>query len=172
MRAQVEFYLNNYTTVGNIATALGKVRYNGHYPDQAAALRLARNVVFGAGNGARLADPSVQKLVVVVTNNPSTNATATLAEAAALRSAGIGVVTIGIGSHLNIYELTAAASYPFAKYSFTVPFSRNFSSVSDSVKRIICSGEYPAPNTRPGSGKNVDPPIVLTYIIHPFVYLV
>jgi hypothetical protein len=128
--------------MADVSTALGKIRYGGIAANQAAALRLARTAVFTSVNGARMTDSNVNRLVVVLTNNPSSNSTATLDEAAALRQAGVGVVTIGIGSNLNRYELTAAASYSPQNYSYTVQYSRNLDdTLADKIKRIICSGE-------------------------------
>jgi len=137
---QVEFYLNNYTTMGDVATAFTKIRYGGSAANQAAALNLALTSVFVTANGARLNDQFVNKLVVVLTDNPSTNTAATLAAASALRQAGIGVVTVGIGSNLNFYELSSVASYPFSNYSFTAARSMNLANLTDPIKRIICSG--------------------------------
>ena len=137
---QVEFYLSNFTRMGDVVTAIGKIRYGGNVANQAAALDLARTSIFTSANGARLGDSFINSLVVVLTNNPSTNTAATLTASAALRQLGIGVVTVGIGSNLNLYELSAAASFPSANYSFTVAFSRGLTTLTDSIKRIICSG--------------------------------
>ena len=138
---QVEFFFNNYTTMFDIASALGRIRYGGNVANQAAALNLALSTIFTSSNGARLSDPTVNRVVVLLTSNPSTNTVATLAAATALNQAGIGVVTIGIGSYLNHYELSAAASYPFTSYYFVVAFSIDLSTITNNIKRIICSGK-------------------------------
>jgi len=81
-------------------------------------------------------------LIVVVTDNPSANKSATHLEAELVRDAGIGVVTIGIGTYLDRYELSAIASYPYTKNMFTVDTVRNLSIFIDPVKRIICGGPF------------------------------
>jgi len=96
--------------------------------------------VFVAANGARLSDRSVTKLIVVVTDNPSANKSATLRESQLVRNAGIGLVTIGVGTYLDRYELSAVASYPYTKNMFITNTVRHLSNFTDPVKRIICGG--------------------------------
>jgi len=82
----------------------------------------------------------VTKLIVVITNNLSFNKTATLREAELIRNAGIGVVTIGVGTYLDRYELSAIASYPYTKNMFITNTAINVTVFVDPVKRIICGG--------------------------------
>ena len=121
-------------------SAVRKVRYGGYEANLHLALSLARNSVFVAANGARINDPSVTKLIVVITDNPSTDKLATRREAELIRDAGIGVVTIGVGTYLDRYELSAVASYPYTKNMFTISSVRNLTVFTDRVKRIICGG--------------------------------
>ena len=93
-------------------------------------------------NGARLSDPLVTKLIVVVTDNPSANKSATRREAELLRDAGIGLVTIGVGTYLDRYELSAVASYPYTRNMFTINTVRNLTVFTDPIKRIICGGPF------------------------------
>jgi len=120
--------------------AINKVRYGGYEANLHLALSLARNSVFVEATGARLSDPSVTKMIVVVTDNPSANKSATLREAELIRAAGIGLVTIGVGTYLDRYELSAVASYPYTDNMFTVNTVRNLSSVDADVRHIICGG--------------------------------
>ena len=139
-RAQVDFYFNNYTETRDTTLAVKKVRYGGYETNLHLALSLARNSVFVAENGARLSDPAVTKLIVVVTDNPSANKSATLRESELVRSLGIGLVTIGVGTYLDRYELSAVASFPYIKNMFVINTVRNLSIFVDPVKRIICAG--------------------------------
>jgi len=120
--------------------AINKVRYGGYEANLHLALSLARNSVFVEATGARLSDSSVTKMIVVVTDNPSANKSATLREAELIRAAGIGLVTIGVGTYLDRYELSAVASYPYTDNMFTVNTVRNLSSVDADVRHIICGG--------------------------------
>ena len=93
-------------------------------------------------NGARLKDPLVTKLIVVVTDNPSADKSATLRESELVRDAGIGLVTIGVGTYLDRYELSAVASYPYTRNMFTINTVRNLTIFTDPIKRIICGGPF------------------------------
>ena len=137
---QVDFYFGNYSRTVDTQTAVRRVRYGGYQANLHLALSVARSSVFVAANGARLSDPSVTKLMVVVTDNPSANKPSTLAEAELVRNAGIGVVTIGIGTYLDRYELSAVASFPYTANMFVINTVRNLSIFIDPVKRIICGG--------------------------------
>ena len=140
---QVEFYLNNYTRSVEVTTALGRLSYGGYEANLAAALRLSRTRVFTTHHRARgVDDHQVARLAVVFTENRSTNLTATLAEATATREAGIGIITVGIGTAVDLYELSAVASYPHHRTSFHVNRLSRLSTVSDPIKRIICRGTY------------------------------
>jgi len=139
---QVEFYLSNYTRSVDVTMALGKLSYGGYEANLASALRLVYSRVFTTSDGARLDDPEVARLAVVFTESPSVNLTATLAEATATRKAGIGIVTVGIGTAVDSYELSAVASYPYERTMFLVDRLAGLSAVSDPIKRIICRGIY------------------------------
>ena len=132
--------MSNYSRTVDTVGAVRKVRYGGYEANLHLALSLARNSVFVAANGARLSDPTVTKLIVVVTDNPSADKSATLREAALVRDAGIGLVTIGVGTYLDRYELSAVASFPYTRNTFTINTVRNLTAYSDPVKRIICGG--------------------------------
>ena len=136
----MDFYFGNYSRTVDTQTAVRKVRYGGYAANLHIALSLARNSVFVESNGARLSDPSVTKLIVVITDNPSANKSATQREAELTRHAGIGVVTIGVGTYLDRYELSAVASYPYTVNMLTVNTVRNLTVLTDRVKRIICGG--------------------------------
>ena len=138
---KVEFYFSNYSSTVDVKSAIAKVRYGGYQANLAAALSVVRNNVFVTTNGARLNDPAVSKLAVIITDNPSSNKTLTQSEAWSTRNAGIGLVTIGVGTYLDLYELSAVASFPYSSNMMTVSSVRNLTLITDNVKRIICNGE-------------------------------
>jgi len=140
-RAQVDFYFNTHNRVVDTLSAVKKVRYGGYEANLHLALSLARNSVFVAANGARISDASVTKLIVVITDNPSANKSATLREAELVRDAGIGLVTIGVGTYLDRYELSAVASYPYTKNMFIINTVRNLTVFIEPVRRIICGSQ-------------------------------
>ena len=139
---QVDFYFNNYSRTVDARGAIRRVRYGGYEANLHLALSLARNSVFVAANGARLNEQSVAKLVVVITDNPSADKSATRREAELVRDAGIGVITIGVGTYLDRYELSAVASYPYTMNMFTINTVRNLTTFTDPIKRIVCGGPF------------------------------
>lgn len=118
--------------------ALSKVTYGGQVADLADALTLAQTV-FSPACGAR---QGVNKVAVVITSNPSASQSATLTAAAALRNAGVGVVTVGVGSNLNLYELSAACTYPPSANMFKVGSATNVPTLAVPVQTILCSREF------------------------------
>jgi len=138
----VAFYLNNYTTTADLLAAVSNISYGGYRPNLASALAAVRSEVFAASNGARQ-DPSVLKLAVVfVTETPSTYRPSTLSEARAAAEMGIGVVTISVSAFVDRQLLKSITSYPVDKNLFIVPSVRNVSGLTNSIKRIICSGKF------------------------------
>ena len=118
-------------------SAVRKVRYGGYEANLHLALALARNSVFVAANGARLNDASVTKLIVVITYNVSANKSATLREAQLIRDAGIGVVTIGVVTQLDRYELSAIASYRYELSAVaSYPYSKNMF-ITNTVRNLF-----------------------------------
>jgi len=139
---QVEFHLNRYSRTVDVLSALMRLQYGGDEADLAAALRLVYTEVFTAANGARTGESDVAPVAVVFTQNRSVNLTATVAEAWAVRGAGIGIVVVGIGSAVDPYELSAVASYPHKHNTFHVDRLVNMMAIRKSLKRIICRGIY------------------------------
>ena len=135
------FFFGNYSRTVDTQTAVSNISHCGDQANLHLALSLARNSVFVAANGARISDASVTKLIVVITDNPSANKSATLREAELVRDAGIGLVAIGVGTYLDRYELSAVASYPYTKNMFIINDVRSLTVVIVPVSRIICESQ-------------------------------
>jgi len=137
----VAFYLNNYTRTDELLAAINDIQYGGHPPNLSAGLNAVRTDIFNASNGARH-DPSVMRLAVVfVTENPSSNRLPTMIEAREAADMDIGIVTVGVGTFVDRQLLSSITSYPSSKNLQVVPSVRNVTDLTDSIKRIICSGE-------------------------------
>jgi collagen type VI alpha len=108
----VEFYFDGTRSGIETAGAIRRASYGGARANLADALRVLRTDVFNTANGHR-ADPNITSVAVILTDNVSTNRTATLLEAQRARDAGINIITIGVGTYLDEYELSAVASYPY-----------------------------------------------------------
>jgi len=141
--AYVEFNFNMYSKGLDVQNAYQRIAYGGRVADMAIALNLARTSVFTAQNGARF-ESAVTSLAVVLTSNVSPNSPATIAAANALRTTGtygVHIVTIGVGTSVDMYQLNAVANYPAPLNSFAVTSATNLGSLNDKVKRIICSDD-------------------------------
>jgi len=134
----IEFYFGNFSKTLDVLNAINKISYGGYEADLAGALELARTQIFVAANGARVS-PTVTWVTVIITDNPSENQTSTVLEAEMLRNAGVGIITVGVGTYLDLYELAAVATYPAANNSFWVSSSRNLPSLAPNIVSIICS---------------------------------
>ena len=139
--AMIEFYLNNYTSIETVKSALGKVSYGGFGTNLAQAMYLTRTQIFSPVNGARLNDSNTATIAVVIVDYVTDNTTATLIEADKMRKAGINLFVVGSGTILNMFELSAIASYPSTKNMKTVTTARNLGNLTDPVKRFVCNGE-------------------------------
>jgi len=137
---QVEFYLNTYTRDVDVSNALNRFSYGGHVSDLASALRLVRTRVFTASNGARRGDPRVARLTVIFCVSRPTNVSGVLAESSTIRKAGVGIVTVGIGTGTDLYLLSAVASYPHQRTMFHVERVSRMSTISERIKRLVCRG--------------------------------
>lgn len=138
----IEFFFNNYTTGNEIASAIRRATYGGSKANLADALRVLRTDVFNPSNG-HSTDPNTTNVAVVITDNVSANKTATLMEAQRARDAGINIVTLGIGTYLDPYELSAVASYPYKmnmiiKNTVKALQGKDFESV---IQRLICNSK-------------------------------
>ena len=134
------FYLNNYTRIEDLVTAVNNIRYGGYSPNLSAALASVRSDIFVASNGARQEASVLRLAVVFVTENPSAYRSSTLVEARAAADMDIGIVTVGVGTFVDRQLLSSITSYPSNKNMFIVPSVRNVTDLADPIKRIICSG--------------------------------
>ena len=140
--AMVEFYLNNYTTQAGVLNAVEKISYSGHDTNLASALNLAKNSVFIKETGARMNDPSVSKICIVLLNYKTSNQANALKEAESLRQIGVRFYAVGTGTILDTYELAAIANYPVSKSMKTVSTARDLHTLSEPLKRFACSGQF------------------------------
>lgn len=139
----IEFHFNNNMSVGEVAAAITRASYGGARANLADALRVLRTDIFNAANGHRT-DSNIASVAVVITDNLSTNTTATLIEAQRVIEAGIQVITVGIGTYINEYELSAVASYPYWKNMIitnTVQTLGN-DTFKESLLDLVCNSKY------------------------------
>ncbi|XP_046571858.1 collagen alpha-4(VI) chain-like isoform X2 [Haliotis rubra] len=113
-----QFDLGRYKTRAEVIAGINDVRYHygGTYTEK--ALEYVRTTSFTSGQGSR---SEATKIAIVLTDGQSNSVEKTKAEAQALHAAGIEVISIGIGSSVNVQELTNIAtnvSYVFSVATF------------------------------------------------------
>lgn len=138
----IEFYFNTYTLGIDISGAIRRASYGGSKANLADALRVLRTDIFNASNGHRT-DQNVSRVAVVITDNVSTNKTATLLEAQRARDAGISIVVLGIGTYLDPYELSAVASYPYRVNTVITNTVKTLQGkdFENSILNLVCNSE-------------------------------
>jgi len=104
-----QFYLNQYDTTQAVVDAIGRIPYTGGSTYTHKALAFVRDTLFAQGYGRR---PGVPKVVIVMTDGQSINKQQTLADADKLKQEGYIVYGLGIGSGVQMAELSGIASDP------------------------------------------------------------
>lgn len=140
--AMVEFYLKNFTTRAAVLNAVDKISHDGYGNNLDAALALARTTIFTKEMGARINDPTVSKVAIVILNYKTDDQTKALREAEKLKKLGVRIFAVGSGTILNIYELAALANYPITNNMKMVSSAKDLFTLAESLKRFACSGLF------------------------------
>ena len=80
-------------------------------------------------------------LCIVLTDGESSDPTATMREARALKAAGVHVMSVAIGNWLNIYELQAIASYPVDRNLIRVNNFDALNNIVFTIKDAVCDSK-------------------------------
>ena len=109
-RADVEFYLNNYTDQSSLAGAIGRINYQTGRGDFsfANAFNRVRNEVFMPANGARTDACKVLVMVAFCDGSQRDN-WMTLSAASAAKAAGVKTITVGSTSMCSRHQLRQMA---------------------------------------------------------------
>ena len=119
--------------------AISRVRYTGGTTNTASVLRFARETMFTARNGDRA---NAKNIIMHVTDGSSDNGKETLKEARATRDAGIQILVAIVGTWVNMQEINAIASYPFAKNKFQLRNFRSFDAgFTTNIWKTVCNSE-------------------------------
>lgn len=104
---QVEWYLNSFGTQAEIINAIPKVRYLGGVTRTGDALEAVRNQMFQYAHGDR---SSADNVVIVLTDGNSNDKSDTIHEANNLHRVSHDVISIVVGSGVDLNELNAIAT--------------------------------------------------------------
>jgi len=92
--ATVHFYLNNYTALSSLVSAIRGIQYLNENTNTTGGLRLARTEIFNTANGDRRRVPNV---IVLITDGEPTREVAELPdEVRRIKDAGTRIVGVGV----------------------------------------------------------------------------
>lgn len=132
------FFLNTFTTRGQMLAALNNVTYVPGATNTGMALNYVRTVMLTSGNGDR---PEAPNIVVLLTDGGSTDRRATSNEATLLRNSGATIFLIGTGNWLYDPELYAITGYPSSTIRYINDYNNLQAAVTDYIA-FICQSEY------------------------------
>lgn len=89
-----EFFMNQYFTRTDIINALKAIVYRRGTTNTASALEYLRNNMYSTANGGRT---GVNNVAIVITDGESNNRVQTLEQARLTKTAGIHIISLGIG---------------------------------------------------------------------------
>lgn len=102
----------------------------------ASALQVMRNNVFSAANGDR---PGIPNIAVVVSDGRSNiNPSGSLTEAQLAKDANIRMMSVPMGTGLNMAEMNSMSSSPESSNVFTMANEGQLQNVADRVLDQIC----------------------------------
>ncbi len=134
--AQLIISLNQFTTKEALVAAILNTDFIPGSTNTASAIALARQQLVSNGR------PSAKRILIVVTDGQSDDLTLTVSEANAVKSLGIEVFSLGIGSGINIDEINGIASTPISSHVLTVT-DTTAGALSASIEELsqgICTG--------------------------------
>lgn len=135
----ISFFLNEYKSRVQMMAAIDRIKYLRGTTNTAGALDYVRNVVFTSQYGYR---ENSRNFLILLTDGESDDNEETLRQAKLLRQQNVHIMTVGIGSWLDIYELQAIASYP---YQENVIKASNFSDLQrflNILRDAVCDSEW------------------------------
>ena len=130
--SKLEFDFTHYKTQSNVEAAIDRIQYPGFTTYTGKGIRMAGSKLF---NNIR---KGVPRVLVVITDGYSHDAVAQ--PSADLRSAGVKILTVGLGTHYNKAQLSVMASYPQKHHVFSVEFSK-MPEIVMSIQDMLCKGK-------------------------------
>ena len=136
--ARIRFFLNKFRDSLDIVGELMAMRRQSGGTNTAEALKITREQLLLAANGARAGIPQV---IIVITDGKSRDTPATLEQAAALRRIGAVVFSIGVGTNLDMDELRGIAGGRHPDRMYSAESFDALVSLNERLIRATCDGE-------------------------------
>ena len=139
--AKLRFFLNKYSDALDIVGELMAMRRQSGGTNTAQALQITREQLLQSANGART---GIAQVVIVITDGKSRDTAATLEQAAYLRNGGVAVISIGVGTNLDMDELKGIAGDKYADRMYSVDSFDSLVSINEKLVAATCAGEISA----------------------------
>lgn len=135
----VGFHLSDYDNSVTAAEATMKIPFMRSTTNTADSLKYMREQAFTAANGNRSGIPDIA--VIFTDGNSNVGAQQTLQEAYLAKAAGIHIISVGLGTWINQYELQSIASDPYSKNYIQVDDVNTFSNQATvmNLKALLCN---------------------------------
>ncbi len=135
-QVNLEFYLNTYTTKGEVTNALFNLKYDANDTNTVGAMQMARELIFVPNNGDR---KNIRNVAILITDGISTvDPARTLPQARLARDSGIIMFVVGVTNEINDDELKGIASTPIQNHYFNSIDISNLHSISNQILRHVC----------------------------------
>ncbi|XP_062602671.1 mucin-5AC-like [Saccostrea cucullata] len=108
-QANVSFHLNSYSNKIDVVSHIDSMPLSGGSVATSKALKLTREEVFVAKNGARV---GAAQVAILITKSPPDNKTKSEIESSVLTGSDVTLFTIAIGSTVNSNDLNKISSQP------------------------------------------------------------
>ena len=102
------------------------------------ALKYLRENAFDSNSGART--DGVPKIAIVLTDGQSNDFSATLVEARKLQQTDMTILSVGVGSGVNVQELDEIATDPDCQHRFLLDNFQAFDSFLNIIEKKTCDG--------------------------------
>jgi collagen type VI alpha len=131
-----QFYLNTYSTKQDVQLALRRVQFIGGRTNTAAGIQYMKDQLFNPANGDRADAPNFA--IVVTDGNSNINQQNTIPMAIQARNQGITMITLSVGTDINLFELRNIASPPYNNTIFNVMSSVDLPSLIVPIVKAVC----------------------------------
>ena len=122
-----------------VLKAIESMTYVGGGTNDGDAISFTGNQVFSQNSGAR---GDVPRIGVIITDGGSSNPSLAVAAANKARTQNIGLISVGVGNGVNMYELNNLADKPSSSNVFTVNSYENLDTITDNLIKQMCTSKW------------------------------
>lgn len=133
-----QFFLNAYASKADVLAAIDRIPYISGRTHTSDALTYVTHTSFNPIHGAR---SNVPHIGVLITDGPSTAKDLTKIQGQVAKDNNIIMYGVGVGSGINMDELSSVSSSPSHRYMLTAENYGALNSLSSSLSTKLCNGK-------------------------------